>query len=54
MLKVLCVGLMYAVCILVIMFLSEQVTFFDKTQWCLLAIMYWLTSISFDIYTHKE
>ena len=54
MLKALSVGLMCAVCILVIMFLSEQVAFFDKTQWCLLAIMYWLISISFNIYTNKE
>lgn len=54
MLKVLCVGLMWALYVLVILFLSEQVTFFDKTQWCLLAIMYWLISISFDIYTNKE
>ena len=54
MLRALCVGLMWALCMLVILFLSEQVTFFDKTQWCLLAIMYWLISISFDIYTNKE
>lgn len=54
MLRVSCVGLMCVVCILVIMFLSEYVAFFDKTQWCLLAIMYWLISISFDIHTNKE
>lgn len=54
MLKVLLVTLMFAVFMLAIRFLSEQVTFFDKTQWCLLAIMYWLISISFDIYTNKE
>ena len=39
---------------LVIVFLSKQVTFFDKTQWCLMAIMYWLIDISVDIYTNKE
>lgn len=54
MLRALCVGLMCGACTLLIMFLSEQVTFFDKTQWCLLVIMYWLISISFDIYTNKE
>ena len=54
MLKALSVGLMWAVCILVIVLLSEEITFFDKTQWCLLTIMYWLISISFDIYTNKE
>lgn len=54
MLRASCVVLMCVVWILVIMFLSEHVAFFDKTQWCLLAIMYWLISISFDIYTNKE
>lgn len=52
--KVIFVTIMFAVFMLVIRLLSEQVTFFDKTQWCLLAIMYWLISISFDIYTNKE
>lgn len=54
MLKVICVTLMWAVCMLMILLLSERVTIFDKTQLCLLAIMYWLISISFDIYTNKE
>ena len=54
MLRVLSTGLMSAVCIFIIALLSEQVTFFDKTQLCLLAIIYWLINISYDIYTNKE
>ena len=29
--------------------LSEFCTYFDKTQWCLIAIMCWLINISADI-----
>ena len=54
MLRVVSVGLMYAICVLVIVLLANGSDFFDKTQWCLLTIMYWLICISFDIYTNKE
>ena len=54
MVRTLAVTVMWIICTLTIVLLSEQVTFFDKTQLCLLAIMYWLISISLDIYMNKE
>ena len=52
--RTLSVTVTWIICTLVIGLLSEQVTFFDKTQLCLLTIMYWLINIWFDIYTNKE
>ena len=52
--RTLSVTVTWIICTLVIVLLSEQVTFFDKTQWCLLTIMYWLIDISVDIYANKE
>ena len=49
MLKGIFVGLMWSVSIFAVVFFSEQIAFFDKTQWCLLVIVYWLISISYDI-----
>lgn len=46
--------LMHCFWVLAIIFTSEFATVFDKTQLCLLGIMYWLITISFEICRSKE
>ena len=40
--------------VLVIVLLSEQATFFDKTQWCLVVIINLLISISLDVHMKNK
>lgn len=43
------VFLVQLVWLLMLCLISESCTYFDKTQWCLICVMFWLISISADI-----